>query len=102
MCNVNTFEIPAPGQPHLYTYLNNDVEVFGINSEQTQFIEMNMADWQSCKSYSSQHFMKATKKYDILYPTCLTALFKGDKLQIKALCQFKLEQKPLRPNRSRK
>ncbi len=98
MYTVNTFEIPAPGQPHLYTYLNNDVEVFGINKEQTQFIEMSMSDWQSCKAYSSQHCKKATKTYDIKYPTCLTALFKGDKLQIKELCQFKLEQKPLRPN----
>ncbi len=98
MYTVNTFEIPAPGQPHLYTYLNNDVEVFGINKEQTQFIEMSMSDWQSCKAYSSQHCKKATKTYDIKYPTCLTALFKGNKIQIKELCQFKLEQKPLRPN----
>ncbi len=37
MYTVNTFEIPAPGQPHLYTYLNNDIaaakELIVINAE---------------------------------------------------------------------
>ena len=37
------------------------------------------------------------KIYDTYYSTCLTALFSDEKTKIKALCDFKLEQKLLRP-----
>ncbi len=98
MYRIHTFEVPAPGQPDLYTYVNNDVEVFGINHRRTHFLEMSLSDWNSCKTYSSQHCRKAMKIYDTYYSTCLTALFNDEKTKIKALCDFKLEQKPLRPN----
>ncbi len=98
MYRINTFEVPAPGQPELYTYLNNKVEVFGINKRRTQFLEMSLSDWRSCKTYSSQHCRKAMKIYNTYYSTCLTALFNNEKVKIKELCDFKLEQEPLRPN----
>ncbi len=95
---VESFEVPAPGQPDLYTYLINPVEVFGTNEDGSNFLELKLVDVEKCKQYSTVHCRRATKVYSQRYPTCLTALFNNDTLKIKELCNYQLESTPLRPN----
>ena len=72
---VESFPIPAPNHPKLYTYLINEVEVFGINKAKTHFVELKLADVEKCRQYSTVHCRQATKVYNSQYPTCTIPLY---------------------------
>ena len=88
---VESFPVPAPDQPEFYTYLVNDVEVFGINKAKTHFLELKLADVEKYQQYSTIHCQRTTKVYHSQYPTCTMALYTHDSVQIKKVCKFQLE-----------
>ncbi len=50
---VESFEVPAPGQPDLSTSLVNPVEVFGINEDHTHALKIKLVDIKRCKQHST-------------------------------------------------
>ncbi len=88
---VTGYSIPAASNESLVTRPVLDRDVFGIDYDKVNFLEMKHADFESCVMAKTIRCEFATVIRDVYHRSCLLALFENDREGIHKLCQYRLE-----------
>ena len=86
---ILSFPVPVNSSSDHATQLLDLPTLFAISNDLQYYVTLNMADYSKCESNRITLCKLRKTLTPMISPSCISALFKGDKPQIKKQCNFR-------------